>query len=278
MKNSLSIQLLILLFSLTSHALHAQHSATKLWSTDSTLAIPESVLYDAQGKQLYTSLINGKSDSADGNGQIARVGLDGKILSDNWVSGLNAPKGLGKFGNTLYAADLTQVDVIDIPTAKVTKRIPVHGAVFLNDLTIDANGVVYVSDSRTGKVHRIENDSVTDYLEHFENPNGLLAVNNDLYVLASGTLYKAGADKKLMTISNGMDKSTDGIEQTSDGDFIVSCWNGIVYYVKQNGIKETLFDTREQKISSADIGYDAQNKIIYVPTFFGKSVMAYQLK
>jgi hypothetical protein len=268
----------ILLFIVTSCTSHAQHSVTKLWSTDSTLAVPESVLYDAQSKLLYTSLINGKSDSADSVGEIAKVGLDGKIINDKWVTGLDAPKGLGKFGNTLYAADLTQVDVIDIPSAKVTGRIAVPGAVFLNDITIDKNGVVYVSDTKTGKVHKIENGTVTDYLNDLKNPNGLLAVNNDLYVLASGTLYKAGTDKKLITISNGMDESTDGVEQTSDGDFIVSSWNGIVYYVKQNGIKETLFDTRAQKISSADIGYDAQKKIIYVPTFFGKSIVAYQLK
>jgi len=276
MKNILAI--LTLLFIITSCTSHAQHSVTKLWSTDSTLAVPESVLYDAQASLLYTSLINGNSDSADGVGEIAKVGLDGKIINDKWVTGLDAPKGLGKFGNTLYAADLTQVDVIDIPTGKVTKRIPVPDAVFLNDITVDKNGVVYVSDTRTGKVHKIEKDSATVYLSNLKNPNGLLTVNNDLYVLASGTLYKAGADKKLMTVSNGMDESTDGVEQTTDGDFIVSCWNGIVYYVKQNGIKETLFDTRPQKISSADIGYDAQKKIIYVPTFFGKSIVAYQLK
>jgi hypothetical protein len=278
MKNILSARLIVLLLVLISYSSRAQHSVTKLWATDSTLAIPESVLYDAQANLLYTSLIDGKSDSADGIGGIAKVGLDGKIINDKWITGLDAPKGLGKHGNILYAADLTQVDVIDISTAKVTKRIPVPGAVFLNDLTVDASGVIYVSDSRTGKVHKIENDSVTTYLTGLKNPNGLLAVNNDLYVLASGTLYKAGADKKLMTISNGMDESTDGVEQTSDGDFVVSCWNGIVYYVKTNGIKETLFDTRTQKISSADIGYDAQKKIIYVPTFFGKSIVAYQLK
>lgn len=278
MKNSFSIHLLTLLLTLISGTLHAQHSVTKLWTTDSTLAIPESVLYDAQGKQLYTSLINGKPDSADANGQIAKVSLDGKITDANWVTGLDAPKGLGKFGNTLYAADLTQVDVIDISTAKITRRIPVPGAVFLNDITVNANGVVFVSDSRTGKVHRIENGNVTDYLENFKNPNGLLAVNNDLYVLASGTLYKADANKKLTIITNGMDESTDGVEQASGGEFIVSSWTGIVYYVQPNGIKQTLFDTRAQKISSADIGYDAQNKIIYVPTFFGKSIVAYQLK
>ena len=267
-----------LVFIITAYTSHAQHSVTKLWTTDSALAIPESVLYDAQDKFLYTSLINGKPDSADGNGQIAKVGLDGKIINDNWIDGLDAPKGLGKFGNTLYAADLTQVDVIDIPTAKLVKRIPVPGAAFLNDITVDANGVVFVSDSRTGKVHRIENGNVTDYLENLKNPNGLLVVNNDLYVLASGTLYKTGTDKKITIITNGMDESTDGVEQVSGGDFIVSSWTGIVYYVKPNGIKQTLFDTRAQKISSADIGYDAQNKIIYVPTFFGKSIVAYQLK
>jgi len=249
-----------------------------LWATDSTLAVPESVLYDEQNKLLYTSLINGKPDSADGNGQIATVSLDGKITNGNWVTGLDAPKGLGKFGNTLYAADLTQVDVIDIPSAKLIKRIPVAGAIFLNDITVDANGVVYVSDTRTGKVHRLEKDSATDYLRNLKNPNGLLAVGSDLYILASGTLYKADANKHLTIISNGMDESTDGVEQVAAGDLIVSSWNGIVYYVKQNGIKETLFDTRTQKISSADIGYDAQNKIIYVPTFFGKSIVAYQLK
>jgi hypothetical protein len=277
MKNILSALLLILSFSLT-YTVNAQHSITKLWSTDSTLAVPESVLYDAQSSLLYTSLIDGNGDSADGVGEIAKVGLDGKIINDKWVTGLDAPKGLGKFGNTLYAADLTQVDVIDISTAKVVKRIPVPDAVFLNDITVDKNGIVYVSDTRTGKVHKIEKDSATVYLSNLKNPNGLLAVNNDLYILASGTLYKAGADKKLMTISNGMDESTDGVEQTPDGDFIVSCWNGIVYYVQQNGIKQTLFDTRPQKLSSADIGYDAQKKIIYVPTFFGKSIIAYQLK
>jgi hypothetical protein len=276
MKNILAI--LTLLFIITSCTSHAQHSVTKLWSTDSTLAVPESVLYDAQASLLYTSLIDGNSDSADGVGEIAKVGLDGKIINDKWVTGLDAPKGLGKFGNTLYAADLTQVDVIDMPTGKVTKRIPVPDAVFLNDITVDKKGVVYVSDTRTGKVHKIEKDSATVYLSNLKDPNGLLAVNNNLYVLASGTLYKAGADKKLMTISNGMDESTDGIEQTSDGNFIVSCWNGIVYYVQQNGIKQTLFDTRPQKINSADIGFDTQKKIIYVPTFFGKSIVAYQLK
>jgi len=269
----------VLLFTfLAACSTSAQHSITKLWTTDSTLATPESVLFDAQNNVLYASLINGKPDSADGSGGVARVGLDGKIVNADWVTGLDAPKGLGKSGNTLYAADLTQVAVIDISTGKLVKKIPVAGSAFLNDITVDAKGAVYVSDSRTGKVHRIENGNVTTYLENLKGPNGLLAVGNDLYVLASGSLYKADANKKLTLIAEGMDESTDGVEQVAPGEFLVSCWSGIVYYVKADGSKQALFDTRTEKINSADIGYDAKNKIVYVPTFFRKAVVAYQLK
>jgi len=256
----------------------AQHSLTKKWSTDTTLAIPESVLFDAQNKILYASLINGQPDRADGKGGIAKVALDGKILDTNWVTGLNAPKGLGKYNNILYAADLTEVAVIDIPSGKVTKKISVEGAQFLNDITVDSKGNVYVSDSRTGKVHKIENGTVTTYLENLKNPNGLLALGDDLYVLASGSLYKAGADKKLTTIAEGMDASTDGVEQVKPGEYVVSCWIGVVYYVKNDGSKQQLLDTRADKTNSADIGYDATNKIVYVPTFFKKGIVAYQLQ
>jgi len=275
MKQIIPTFLFTLLISFTSTA---QHSLTKLWSTDTILATPESVLFDAQNKVLYASLIEGQPDQADGKGGIAKVGLDGKILDANWVSGLNAPKGLGKYNNMLYAADLTEVAVIDMPSGKVTKRIPVEGAQFLNDITVDAKGNVFVSDSRTGKVHKIENDVVTTYLENLKGPNGLLALGDDLYVLASGTLYKAGADKKLTTIAQGMDASTDGVEQVRSGEYIVSCWSGVVYYVKDDGSTQQLLDTRADKTNSADIGYDANNKIVYVPTFFKKGVVAYQLQ
>ena len=47
----------------------------------------------------------------------------------------------------------------------------------------------------------------------------------------------------------------------------------------QTGNFETLFDSRhEQKKNTADIGYDPVKKIVYVPTFMGKTVAAYQLQ
>ena len=81
--------------------------------------------------------------------------MNGKIINVDWVTGLDAPKGLGIFKNNLYAADIDQVRVIDISKGVIVQNIPVEGATGLNDITVDQNGVVYVSDSRIKKVHRI---------------------------------------------------------------------------------------------------------------------------
>ena len=132
----------LLLCGFISFNANAQHKLTRMWATDTILAVPESVLCDAQNNVLYVSLINGQSDVADGRGGIAKLSVDGRIRDTNWCHGLNAPKGLAKFGNKLYAADLTEVAVIDVTTGRVTKKIPIEGAKFLNDITVDANGII----------------------------------------------------------------------------------------------------------------------------------------
>jgi len=39
-----------------------------------------------------------------------------------------------------------------------------------------------------------------------------------------------------------------------------------------------LLDTSKEKKNTADIGYDPVKRIVYVPTFNAKTVVAYQLK
>jgi len=75
-----------------------------------------------------------------------------------------------------------------------------------------------------------------------------------------------------------MDGGTDGIENVAGKDFIVSCWSGSIWYINGNGDKQHLLDTRDQNINSADISFDAKNRIVYVPTFWKNSVVAYQLQ
>ena len=64
---------------------------------------------------------------------------------------------------------------------------------------------------------------------------------------------------------------------TQPGEFIVSCWAGLVYYVHADGRIEKLLDSRDTQINTADIGFDEESRILYVPNFHKNSLTAYQL-
>lgn len=276
MKSRITIFILALLLVTAVPLFAQQQQLVKIWETDSTLKVPESVLYDPAEKVLYVSCINGKSNEKDLNGYIAKVSLTGKIIEPEWAKNLSAPKGMGIRNNMLYVADLDEVVVINMKDGKIAKRIPVAGAIFLNDVTVDQAGIVYVSDSQTGKAHQLNNDVVTLWLDKKPGVNGLLAVKGEMYLAVKDTLYKANASKTLTIISTGMDESSDGIVQ-SGTELIVSCWNGIIYSIKSDGTKRVLLDTRAQKSNTADIGFDPTTKTLYVPTFFKNKVVAYRV-
>jgi sugar lactone lactonase YvrE len=273
MKNTFSLLALLCIAVYTN----AQHKLVKLWETDSILKVPESVL--RAKNVLYVSNIDGKQSWAkDGMGSIGKVGLDGKIIAIDWVTGLNAPKGMGLYNNKLYVADITEVVVIDIKKAIIIKKIAIDSAQNLNDITIDKKGIVYVSDSKGKKVYKLNNDIPSLYVENLKRPNGLLAVGKAFYILDDGGMYKLNKKNKPTLIVSGMEGGTDGIVKDKKEGFVVSCWAGAIWYVKADGTKELLLNTQAQKINSADIDYDAKKKIIYVPTFFKNSVVAYQLQ
>ncbi len=258
----------------------AQHQLVKLWETDTTLKVPESVFIDHKNNVLYVSNIDGQPWAKDGKGSIGKLSMDGKIIAVDWVTGLQAPKGMGMHKNNLYVADLNEVVVIDITKGAIVDRIVVDGAVTLNDISVKENGTVYVSDSRGRKVYSIENKKATVLLDttQLKGPNGVLKHKGSLYVLDAGSMYRMEKNGSLTKLAEGMEASTDGVEHVTGGDYIVSTWIGVVYYVNADGTKQVLLDGREQKINSADIGYDAAKRIVYVPTFWRNTVVAYKLQ
>lgn len=253
---------------------------TKLWASDTTLLTPESVLYDKAGNILYVSCIVGVPPSAkDGDGSIAKISpVDGSILQLNWVTGLDAPKGMGVVGTTLYVSDIDKVVTIDLATGAILDRIAIEGSQFLNDITVDASGNVYVSDSNTNKIYKLTGKDVSLYMEsEFGGPNGLLADGDKLMVagFGSGNFYEvATADLSMKVVTDSI-PGGDGIEKIG-ADYLVSNWNGEVYYVSAGGAKELLLDTKGTA-NAADIEFDSESKTIYVPTFFGNQVVAYKL-
>ena len=277
MKRTLLFIAAIFLLIIYNQANAQKHKLVKVWETDTILKVPESVFYDATNKVIYASNIDGTDPWAkDGKGSIAKIGMDGKIIAVEWVTGLNAPKGMGAYNDKLYVADLTNIAQIDIKTGKIDKLIPVEGAQGLNDLSVDKEGTIYVSDSKANKIYQMDHAMNFVLVDKMKGANGVLMRGKDFYYLDAGGIYKM--DKKTsVKIADGMEGGTDGIENVSGDDFLVSCWQGAIWYVHADGSKELLLDTRTEKRNTADIGFDPKTKIVYVPTFWKNSVVAYKL-
>jgi hypothetical protein len=271
-----TLTIVAIAFACLAHVSAQTIKLEKLWETGQVVLVPESVLPYDGGKKLYVSLIDGGGWDADGKGGVAKLNSDGSGLDQTWVTGLNAPKGMGLIGKRLYVADIKEVVVINTRDGKVEKKIPIEGATGLNDITVDDKGAVYVSDSRTAKIWRIENDKPALFLENVKGVNGLKAIGSDLLIGAGKTFEKSDAQKKIAAIAE-MPQGIDGIEPIGKDEYIVTGWSGYIFYVHPDGKFEQLLDVHNDKKNTADIGYDTRRKILYVPTFNGKSVAAYKL-
>jgi len=272
------IQLLILGALLSTGAWAGDASLQKLWQTDAVLKVPESVLYDAQRQVLYVSNIAGTEPWADdGNGSIGRIALDGSVIDVDWVTGLNGPKGMGLLGDMLYVTDINDVVSIDVETGEIKERLEVPGASAVNDLSVAANGTIYITDSNLGRIQKLVNGHFTTLIEGLAGLNGVLHSQGELLFLADGGLWVLDDAGNAQSIATGMEGNVDGVERIDDDSWLVSCWKGTVYYVTRSGQVSLLLDSRPEEINAADLGYDPVNRIAYIPGFWKNYVAAYRL-
>ena len=249
----------------------------KVWQTTCDLKTPESVLYDQERDVIYVSNIDGDPSLKDGNGFISILNSDGSVKNLQWIKNLDAPKGLAIFKGKLYVADIDKLVEIDIEKGSITAKHDAPGAVFLNDVTAYMNGMIFVSDTRTAKIHVLNEGKFTVWMEGkpLETPNGLMVEKGKLLV-GDKNIYEVDIETKktvqLIEDAGGV----DGLEKNKDGDFVFSNWAGKIY-IHKNGKTIKLLDTTEQKLNTADIDYDLKHDLILVPTFFDNHIDAYKI-
>ncbi|TXK50541.1 ATP-binding protein [Pontibacter qinzhouensis] len=236
----------------------------------------ESTLYDRAANIIYVSNISGNSAEKNGKGFIATMKPDGSVAELNWLTGLNAPKGMAMLNGRLYVTDIDVLVEIDVASRKVLNRYPVQDAVFLNDAATDGR-IIYFSDSRTGKIHSLENGTVVTVAEGLENINGL-AFNEagQLFLLDGKGLHRyIMADKNTEPVNEAV-TGGDGLVILNDSTFIASRWDGEIYFIS-NGQEHLMLDTKAAGANTADIDFIAEENLVLVPTFKDNRVVAYKL-
>ncbi|MBC5774821.1 SMP-30/gluconolactonase/LRE family protein [Pontibacter sp. KCTC 32443] len=253
----------------------------QVWATDNTLRTPESVLHDPDRNVLYVSNINQNQERKDGDGFISKLNAEGKIEELFWVTGLNNPKGMALHNNVLYVADVDEVVTIAAETGAILGRYKAEKAEGLNDITIDNEGNIYITDKEEKRIYQMRNGRISTWLDKTkrENPNGIYFDGNRLVVAftSSGEIRFLDLDSKEFTDLANKINNADGLTKAGTDGYFVSSWDGEVYYVNQEGKKWKVLDTKGKDINSADIHYSEQTQLLYIPTFRDNRVVAYSV-
>ena len=280
-----------------------QLKVNKLWETPTKLKNPESVAYSPKQNVLFVSNVNGKPDQKDQNGFISKIlPSNGSIIELNWVTGLNAPKGIAisNDNSKLYVSDITDLVEIDIASGKIINRFNAPGSSFLNDVVSDNQGNIYVSDTGTNTIYKLDTklenstSSLQGWLQNpqLNGPNGLHIDNtkNRLVVVSLGPLSKPGGGIEVIDIKNktisslGKEGTTspfgglDGVESDASNThyYVTDNPAGKIYEVNADGTGySTLIDLHTH--GAADLGSILGQSTIIIPLMQDNKLVAYKL-
>lgn len=206
---------------------------------------PDSAHYDPQSAAIYVS---------NAAGWISKLSPDGKVLKKQWAAGLEGPRALRTCGGRLFVADVSRLVEISLSTGGIRARTPVRDAKLLNGLAVDAACAVYLSDTFTSRIYKVDGKKEVSIVAEgptLMSPNGLCldgkslvaagwGLTADWTTKAPGRLLRVDlATKKVSTVPGPMG-NLDGLQRVKDR-WLVSDWaSGTVLRVAPNGQTEVL--------------------------------------
>jgi hypothetical protein len=256
------------------------------------LSHPVCFIVDPGTGDYFIANVNGAPAARDNNGFITKLDPRGQVVALKFIgpskaTPLHAPKGLAVVGKTLYILDLDRVRGYETGRGDLLLDIDMapYKAAFLNDLARDGAGNLYLSDSQSSFVARIEpahEHRVTILARGplLDGANGLSIEpkSGRLAVVTWGTgrvleVTKQGEVKPWL---DRKFEKLDGADFDADGNLYFSAYGeGKVYRVAEDG-KARVF--REGLVTPADINIDRAKGLLLIPSFDTDSVRAILLE
>lgn len=184
---------------------------------------PESVTYDSVSSRYFVSNTSSRI--------ISQRDLQGNVT--DFVNVGSSIHGITVHGGRIYVCNGTRVRGYDLSNASEVFNVQIAGSSFLNDLAIDASGMIYVSDFSARRIYKV-NSANQDYWTYVAStgntPNGVYvdAARNRLLVCCwgSGAPIRAVsfADSSIATLVTTPYSNLDGITLDRHDNVYVSTW------------------------------------------------------
>ena len=249
---------------------------------------PESAVFDPVTNRYFISNY--------GSGNIIQI--DSAGVKTYFQKGFSKLLGMIIYDNVLYVVDNPEtVRGFNITDGKPVMELKIEEAQFLNDITVDDSGFLYVTDSRGAVVFKIDitNQSYSLFIKTIsEDPNGIIydKFNNRLLVChfrENAQIDQVNLkDTSTSTVAlTGFD-NLDGITLDESGNCYVSSWSKGNFSdgFKKEGViikYDNLFKQKPEIIYNgllgpADIYFNISKNELVVPLFLEDDVMYLSLK
>ena len=256
-------------------------------SPESTIVNKSDLYVSNVGKELKPTL-------KDGDGFISKLDVNGKIKELHFIDGLDAPKGMGIIGNTLFVADINTLRGFDLQTKKEVFNVVFEGVNFLNDITVKDSNTLFIGASDTSAIYEV-NISNKSYkkLMDFTVANGLFYEDGILYAAqlgsttqnmfdGKGKLYKIDLkDNNKLTQLGTFEGVLDGVTKVGNKVYVSDWGNakktGIIRVYDLKTKKESVLEA-ELFMGAADFWIDEKSKKIFMPQMIGSKVTIFDLK
>lgn len=257
----------------------ALQDSTDILFTVTGLAGPEAVRYDPeQDVYFVASFGEPGGESRDANGFISRVSAaDGTVESLRFMTGtesspLHMPRGMFIRDDTLWVADVDGVHGFLRESGRHAAFIDFTALDpgFLNDIAMGPDGLLYVTDTGSGRVYRVRADGVPEVAIEDDRtgpPNGITwDSERAAFLLApwgGETLLRAwdprtGEIRDVATLVGG---HFDGIEMVGGAVLIASQDDDTLHLLEDGRVRPLIRAPGDP----ADIGVDTRRGRVAVP-------------
>jgi sugar lactone lactonase YvrE len=249
--------------------------------------MPESAVYDPVAKRYFVSNF--------GDGSIIQIDSTGE--KTYFKKGLSKLLGMIIYENVLYVVDNPKmIRGFDIKDGSLKLTVEINEATFLNDITVDDSGFLYVTCSNTATVFKINIDSQTYsiFAKTSPGPNGIIydKTKNGLlvcYFVEKATIDEISLeDSTISTLVTTEFTNLDGIVLDCDGNFYISEWGPGSFesgYTKQGKIYkyDNSFKKEPELVSNihhgpADIYFNNAKNELVIPSLLADTVEFLSLK
>lgn len=265
-------------------------SVTESWRTAGFMT-PESVSYDPGSDALYVSNINSPDMSANGQGYISKVGLDGTVIVERFAEGLNAPKGTFVKDGTLYVAGVEEVVEIDLASGEIITRHAIPDASFVNDVAVAEDGTIYATETMQGAIYVISDGAVSTLVSDpaLAGANGIVIDGGRLLVATLGDLsggFENLEPSNVKAVDLGSQAVSDygsaepvgmldGIELADGGVLVTDNGGGRLVLIAEDG---TATEIGATGAGSADLEYLPEQNLVVVPLLNSSELVAFTVE